>query len=389
MNLEKRIKRHIIGPRHDFFAVTHPGFEPLCKQELDALSDTVTITAATKGGVCFHGKMTDLYQANLYVRTAGRLLMRLAGFYATNFRQFKKQADDLPWELYLPAGIIPAVHATCRHSRLYHSQAVEQRMAELIAEHWKKHSVTVRGPLGQTLFIRIEHDEVTLSLDSSGANLYRRGLKQHHSPAPLRETLAAGILLAGGYHPHRPLADPMCGSGTFALEAALMAKQIPPGFHRKFAFMDWPAFKQRQWDYYTTEAANRRITATEPLIHASDRDEKACRDLTQCIRRHRLDDAVSVRRKDFFDPPEHRNTASPPGLVVLNPPYGKRLKTDDPIESLYKTIGDQLLSQYPAWRLAMVVPKPRLACLLPFSVNTRPLVHGGLNLALLTGRIPK
>lgn len=389
MRLEKRIKRHVVGPRHEFFAATHPGFEALCRQELTTLSESVEIVAETKGGITFYGKMADLYQANLHVRTAGRFLLRLTAFSATNFRQFEKKAASLPWELFLPAGAVPSVKATCRHSRLYHSQAVVQRMTALMAGHWEKLGIPVRNDLGQTLFIRIERDRITFSLDSSGENLYQRGLKTHHSPAPLRETLAAAILLASGYQSQHPLADPMCGSGTFALEAALMTKQIPPGFHRKFAFMDWPAFGPSQWNYFLTEAARMRRQCTSPLILASDQDEGACRKLSECIDRCRFNDAVIVRQHDFFAPPRDRSPISPPGLVVLNPPYGRRLKTDQPIASFYKAIGVQLRNSYPGWRLAMVVPDPRFARLIPFTVTSKPLVHGGLNLALLTGRIPK
>lgn len=389
MSLEKRIKRHVVGPRHEFFAVTHPGFEVLCRQELTSLSESVEIVAETRGGIAFRGKMADLYQANLHVRTAGRFLLRLTSFSATNFRQFEKKAASLPWELFLTVGTVPSVKVTCRRSRLYHSQAVAQRMATLMAGHWEKLGISVRSDLNQTLFIRIEKDRIAFSLDSSGANLYQRGLKTHHSPAPLRETLAAAILLAGGYQSRRPLADPMCGSGTFTLEAALMAKEIPPGFHRKFAFMDWPAFGPSQWHYFLAEAAGMRRQCTAPLILASDQDEAICRKLSHCVDRYQLDDAVTVRQQNFFTPPSDPSPVSPPGLVVLNPPYGRRLKADQPIASFYKAIGIQLQNRYPGWRLAMVVPNPRFARLMPFTVTTRPLVHGGLNLTLLTGRIPK
>jgi putative N6-adenine-specific DNA methylase len=388
MNLEKRIKRHVIGPRHEFFAVTHPGFETLCRQELITVSKSVEITAEEKGGIVFQGKMADLYRVNLHVRTAGRFLMRLAGFSATNFRQFEKKAANLPWELYLPIGVVPAIKAACRRSRLYHSRAVEQRMTALMAGHWKKLGISVRGDMGQTLYVRIEKDRITLSLDSSGANLYRRSLKTHHSPAPLRETLAAGILLKGGYHPRRPLADPMSGSGTFALEAALMAKRIAPGFFRKFAFMDWPAFGAAQWNYLVAEAAGMRLECAAPLILASDSNETACRELATQVDRYQFNDAVIVQQHDFFAPPDGRDIMSRPGLVVLNPPYGRRLKTDRPVESFYQAIGKQLQTGYPGWRLAMVVPTPRLDRVMPFPVTTGPLTHGGLNLALLTGRIP-
>jgi putative N6-adenine-specific DNA methylase len=327
--------------------------------------------------------------ANLHLRTAGRVLLRLSSFAATNFRQLKKQIATIPWELYLPAGAVPACHAACRSSRLYHSQAVNQHVTEVISSQWQKLGITPFQTPEQAVFIRIAQDQVTVSLDSSGANLYRRGLKTHHSPAPLRETLAAGILALAGYDPRRPLADPMCGSGTFALEAALMAKRIPPGRFRTFPFMQWPAFRPRQWHFILSRADSKAVQYSAPHILAADRDASACRQLADCVARHQLDDAVQVQWRDFFDPSVLASTASLSGLVVLNPPYGRRLKPDNTIDGFYQAIGRQLCNGYPGWNLALVVPKARLADLLPFATQPTPLIHGGLELTLLTGTIPK
>lgn len=389
MSLEKRLKRHVIGPRHGFFAVTPPGLESLCRRELSGLSETMEIVSETRGGVLFLGKLVDMYTANLHLRTAGRILMRIADFPASNFRQLDRQITALPWELYLPPGAIPGVNTTCRHSRLYHSQAVARHVSDSIAACWQAIGTQAARSKGQTLFLRIENDQVTLSLDSSGTNLYRRGLKKHPGSAPLRETLAAGILYLAGYDPRRPLADPMCGSGTFALEAALMAKQIPPGRHRPFAFMQWPAFKARQWHYLLNQADQCTSPLPPPMIMASDQDAAACRQLAQCAARFELDDAITVRREDFFNPDDNSPLSSAPGLVVLNPPYGRRLKPQGDIRSFYTAIGRQLKRRYAGWRFALVVPHPGIADLIPFAAGRTPLVHGGLKLTLLSGEIPE
>ena len=389
MSLEKRLKRHLVGPRHGFFAVTPPGLEAICRRELSGLSDTLANVSETKGGVLFQGKLVDMYAANLHLRTASRILMRLCDFTATNFRQLDRQIAALPWELYLPTGEIPAVNVTCRHSRLYHSKAVAEDVSKSIAAYWQETGIGAADLKTQTLFVRIENDHATFSLDSSGANLYRRGLKKHSGSAPLRETLAAGILYLADYDPRQPLADPMCGSGTFALEAALMARQIPPGRHRSFAFMQWPAFKERQWQYMLNQADQRTAPLAAPMIMASDQDPAACRQLAQCAARFALDDAITVRREDFFDPGDDMPPASAPGLVVLNPPYGLRLKPQGGIGSFYTAIGRQMKSQYPGWRFALVTPHPDIADLIPFAARRTPLFHGGLKLTLLSGEIPE
>ena len=275
MSLDKRIKRRIIGRRHDFFAITLPGFERLCADELDAVSDTIGIGERVNGGVSFSGRLTDLYLASLHARIPVRFLMRLAGFKATNFQQLDKQIQRIDWELYLPAGLVPECRVTTHHSRLYHTGAVADRIARCIAAHWTKSGMDRSPSGGQCLYVRLEADTVTLSLDGSGDPLYQRGLKRHTAKAPLRETTAAGILLLAGFRPGVPLMDPMCGSGTFSLEAALMVKDIPPGFFRDFAFMAWPAFRPQQWAHMKRVAGRSARSPEIPAIRASDTDGRA------------------------------------------------------------------------------------------------------------------
>jgi putative N6-adenine-specific DNA methylase len=273
---------------------------------------------------------------------------------------------------------------------LYHSQAVAQHVALAVAACWRDLGVAPADSPDHSLFVRLDQDLVTLSLDSSGANLYRRGLKIHGGQAPLRETLAAAILRIAGYHPELPLIDPMCGSGSFTLEAALWAKQIPPGFHREFAFMQWPAFRPRQWQHLKTTAQKAIRTLPHPLIHASDLDPEACRRLAACVTRHHLDDAVDVQCHDFFalQPPPPRDGHPPAtGLIVLNPPYGVRLTPDRRMETFYKRIGAKLADDFKGWHVALIVPSPHLIGTQPFPTTSIPLLHGGLQLTLLVGKV--
>jgi putative N6-adenine-specific DNA methylase len=387
-NLDKQIKRHVVARRHGLFAITLPGLEMACRDELQSLGQGVVVEEVVRGGVTFSGRLADLYRANLHLHSAGRILLRLADFKATNFDQLTLKLGTIPWSWYLPRGCLPHCRVTTRHSRLYHSQAVAQRALDVVDRYWRGQGAAAAGDFDQKLFIRLEDDRVALSLDSSGENLYRRGFKRHSARAPVRETLAAAILWRAGYQSEMPLIDPMCGAGTFALEAALMVKQIAPGVLRDFAFMQWPAFRPRQWDHLKSVAARTQRQLARPLILASDVDHAACGALWACVQRHGLADAVQVVCRDFFDfspadLPEHMRS----GLLVLNPPYGVRLKPEQELQSLYRRIGRKMRSDFRGWRTAVLVPHPDLVRYLPSELVRTSITHGGLPLVLLTGQI--
>jgi putative N6-adenine-specific DNA methylase len=386
LNPDKRIKRHVVGRRQDFFAVTLPGYETPCVDELNNLSESIDVTEVLNGGISFSGRLTDLYLANLHVRTAVRILMRLAHFKATNFKQLEINTRKIPWELYLSQGTLPALNVTAHHCRLYHTRAVAEHMEASIAARWSEHGVTPAPSGAQTLFVRLQDDEATLSLDSSGRPLYRRGLKTHVAHAPLRETTAAAILSMAGYRPDMPLIDPMCGSGTFSLEAALMAKQVAPGLLRDFAFMQWPAFRPRQWTHYLKNAGEKRHRLAAPLIWASDSDKAAVTRLQGCVNRNKIEDAVTISHQDFFGLQPHMITHRP-GLIVLNPPYGRRLFKQRGLEKRYQDIAAKLKKEFKGWRTALLVPNPGLAKSLDLALKPMRLDHGGLKLTLLLGKI--
>jgi putative N6-adenine-specific DNA methylase len=386
MGLEKRIKRHVIGRRHEFLAVTLPGFQRICADELTAISDTLETKGVITGGVLFEGRLSDLYLAALHCRIPVRLLMRLARFKATNFRQLERQTCEIPWELYLPTGLLPECHVTSHRSRLYHTGAVADRIAQGVAARWRERDAAPAPSRSQALYVRLESDTVTLSLDGCGDPLYRRGLKPHSARAPLRETTAAGILSLAGFRPDTLLIDPMCGSGTFSLEAALMAKEMPPGLFRSFAFMRWPAFRPQQWAHMHKVAGQRIRDLERPMIWASDSDEKAVVRLRECIARNRLGDAVSISKEDFFDL-RPAGISVENGLVVLNPPYGRRVAARGRLENQYGEIAAKLTSDFKGWRIALLVPQKRLVRDLGLSLKPFPLRHGGLNVVLLVGRI--
>jgi len=389
--LLKRIKRHVKGRTHEFFIATAPELAALCYDELIALSLPLEHAQIVPGGIEIKGRLTVCYLANLHLRTANRILMRLGQFHATNFRQLHKKLTALPWELYLYAASPLAFQVTTRHSRLYHTDAISEACRAAIDDRLSRQGQQP-GALPsegrrQQIFVRAIDDTFSLSIDSSGTNLHKRGFKKHHGAAPLRETIASAVLTLAGYDGTQILIDPMCGTGTFSLEAAMIAAHIPAGWHRAFAFMGWPAFSPRQWAYLKKEAAQSINAIEQPLIFASDKHLDQCKSLTRSIEAAGLSGAISVQCRDFFEiaPPAGKPAY---GLIVLNPPYGRRLGTDREAKQRIRAIGAKLINSFPGWKMALLLPHKRWLQFLPFDLKTHPLQHGGLRLRLAIGTIP-
>ena len=389
--LSKRIKRHVTGRRRTYFAAAAPGFEALCFEELSALGLSIEKASIVDGGVEFDGRLQDCYRANLHLRTAGRILMRIDQFKATSFRQLEKKVAGIPWELYLPPKGLPDIHVTTQHCRLYHTAAIGQRFSDGISRQLLSTDLDGGGQRETvsdlTIFVRGVDDRFTVSIDSSGSHLHKRGLKRHHGKAPLRETTAAAALVLAGYSGAEPLVDPMCGTGTFSLEAALIAKHIPPGWFREFAFMRWPSFSRKRWEYLKRQCETKFTGHPKPGIFASDRDSSACRRLENCLKQNHLADIITVARKDFFDflPGELTDQT---GVVVINPPYGRRLGSLEESETLLAAIGHKLNQAYKGWKVVLVAPDRKLIKKMPFKLDAHPFFHGGLKPAMMTGKIP-
>jgi putative N6-adenine-specific DNA methylase len=299
--------------------------------------------------------------------------------------------QEFPWELFMSPGTEPALSITTRHSRLYHTDAIggyiEESIKERLAVGAPSSEVhTLVTPVAR-VFVRSVDDVFTLSLDSSGEHLHKRGIKTHPAEAPIRETLAAAALMLVGYDGSRPLVDPMCGSGTFSLEAALIYRNVPPGWFRDFAFKTWPAFRSRQWVHLKKDMEKGfRPQPDRPAVWASDTDQIACATLQETVDRVGLSDTVSVSETDFFDlfPAD---IPGEPGIVTINPPYGHRIGTLKESNALFVEICRKLKTDYRGWGLVLIVPGKHLLDKLPFRLHCHALHHGGLKLGLLTGTI--
>ena len=389
--LAKRIKRHVLGRDRAFFASTIPGFETLLRSEFADVPGSHGHTVIAGGGVEFSGRLKTCYLANLRLRTAHRVIMRLTAFKATNFRQLRRRLQEFPWELFLSPGTEPALSITTKHSRLYHTDAIGGHIEESIKERLSagapSSEVRTHAPPRIKVFVRSVDDVFTLSLDSSGEHLHKRGIKTHPAEAPIRETIAAAALMLVGYDGSRPLVDPMCGSGTFSLEAALIYRNFPPGWFRDFDFMTWPAFRPRQWAHIRKDMEQGfRPPPDRPTVWASDTDQTACATLQETIDHVELSDTVSISETDFFDlfPTD---IPGKPGIVTINPPYGRRIGTLKESNALFEEICRKLKTDYRGWGLVLIVPRKHLLNKVPFRLHCHALHHGGLKLGLLTGTI--
>jgi len=387
----KRIKRQVIGRRHTFFIATTPGLNKICRDELAALSLPISDVTAVSGGVEFSGRLTDCYSANLHLRTANRILMRLFEVKATNFRQLTKRMADFHWELYLKPRIPVKFSISTARCRLYHQDAIRDSILSGISRRLdamgQNDDPAEKQHPAQGIFIRGSDDRFVLSLDSSGDLLYKRGIKLHGGHAPIRETLAAAALRLAGYSARKPLIDPLCGSGTFSLEGGMVAAHIPPGGYREFAFKDWPAFKPRQWEYINNHSERQFQFRETPMIFASDIEANTVKTLEETVRSVGLSENIQVSCRDFFDFHPSEITGHADGIVAINPPYGIRLMTDKGGGRLFKTIVQKLTRDYKNWKCILVVPDKHWIKGLAFHHAVYPVLHGGRKAYIIVGKI--
>jgi putative N6-adenine-specific DNA methylase len=340
------------------FAVTAPGLEPLCAQELAALGVRARVV---EGGVLWKGEASSVVRANLWLRTASRVLVRISEFEATAFFEVEIQAKKIDWTRYVAPGGTVELRVTCRKSKLYHSDAVAERFAEAIQRVVPGAKIAKSKELGddedeaapadrQLVVIRFLHDECTVSADSSGALLHRRGYRQQLAKAPLRETLAAAILIGAGWDGTLPLSDPMCGSGTIPIEGALIARRIAPGRDRTFAFTKWPSFDPAMLASALEDARSNELAKSPVAIEGFDRDAGAIEAARANAERAGVTDDIN-----FGVQPVSALTPAPgPGLVASNPPYGVRVGETVGLRNLYAQVGNVLRAKRSGWRLALL-----------------------------------
>ena len=408
--------------RFDAFAVAAPGLERLAAAELQAIG--AQPLESVVGGVPFAAEPAVLFRSNLELRTVTRVLVRLATFRATTFRDLERLARGVAWEEFLAPGAGAELRVTCRKSRLYHSDAVAQRVQEAIARRVRDVSVTRLSRAGeaddgddgdaaddagdsvtgraegdaakhggalakefplQLFVVRFDHDECQISADASGALLHRRGYRLATAKAPLRETLAAAALLAAGYDGSAPVLDPMCGAGTIAIEAALIARRMAPGLQRHFACERWPSAPSAVFAALRDDARAGVLGRAPAPIVASDRDAGAIEACRANAARAGVTDDIDIRCCALSAATVPHGT----GLLLTNPPYGTRVGEGVALRNLYAQLGNLARRRLGGWSVALLSAHRELERQtgLPLEAILR-FRNGGLPVRLVRAMVP-
>ena len=330
-------------------AKTFKGLEEVLAQELIELG--ANDVQLERRAVSFRGDKALLYRANFCLRTAIRILVPIATFKAKDTDTMYQQVKALDWSRYMSADTTFVVDATVYSESFRNSRFVTYRVKDGIADYWMEHankrpSVSTQTP-DMTINVHVANEQVTVSLDSSGESLHKRGYRVATTEAPINEVLAAGMLRLAGWNGQSDFYDPMCGSGTLLIEAALMARNIAPGVFRKsFAFEKWPDFDADLWnDIYNDDSQEREF---EHKIYGSDASFYAVQQAAKNVKSAGVQKDVElkqIRLEEIKDLSAlHSFTPSP--LVMMNPPYGERLKSNKEMEDLYSAIGTALKHQF-------------------------------------------
>jgi len=360
----------------EIFLAVSPGLEPVLCAELEEKGFPTPSPEA--GGVTIRGSWPDVWRANLDIRGASRVLARIDSFRVVHLSQLDKSARRVDWKRVLRPGVPVRVEASCRRSKIYHAGAATERVAKAI-------EAVVGAPVTDDaavcIRVRIDDNLCTLSVDTSGDLLHRRGFKAEVNKAPMRETLAALFLREVRYDGTEPVVDPMCGSGTFVIEAAEIASGLAPGRARSFAFEQLASFDAKAWDAMRSKRPTGVMSGPKPVFLGSDRDAGAVR-----MSRTNADRAGvgAVTRFEVMPVSDLQRPDTEAGLVIVNPPYGARIGNKKALYTVYGALGDTLRARFSGWRVGLLTTDPALAraTRLPFGRPGRPVDHGGLKIRL-------
>lgn len=382
--LERRLKRYVYREPQTFLAVCAPGLEGVLLTEVRVLPD-VTRAQTVRGGVTFQGPLEAMYRANLQLATAHRVLWRLDEFLAQSYPMLFNKVRKLPWERFIGFHKEVAFHVTARASRLHHGPKIAETLHSALQSALLPLGLgaahTETAPL--EVHVRMFRDRCTLSLNTSGEHLHRRGYRTHVGEAPLRETLAAGLLLAVNAPRFDLIVDPLCGSGTLLLEAARLAHRRPPGEFRGFALEHLPSFREPVYQRTREAALHPPMPAHLPRLYGFDLDARVLLAAAANAERAGVGAELRLEQADALTRPWA--TLKKPherALLICNPPYGKRLGGG---ESFYRRLA-AALKHTPGWQVALLTPNPAWLSDLPLSQRLQ-VQNGGLEIFLMTGTL--
>ena len=338
--------------RIELTAPCHFGLEAVLKKEITELG--YEISQVEDGRVSFYGDASAVCRANMFLRTAQRVLWKVAEFEAVTFDELFEKTKALPWEEYIPRdGRFWVAKANSVKSALFSPSDIQSIIKKAIVERMKQtYQVSWFEESGAEYPLRVflMKDRVTIALDTTGDSLHKRGYRQLTSKAPITETLAAALLLLTPWHPDRILVDPFCGSGTFPIEAAMIAANMAPGMNRSFLAEQWGNLLKRKYWYDASDEANDLLLEhVETDIQGYDIDGAVIRAARENAREAGVDHLIHFQQravKDLSHPKKY-------GFIITNPPYGERLEDKKDLPKLYREIGEAY-SRLDSWSMYMI-----------------------------------
>lgn len=386
--------------KHKFTVTAARGMLPLLETELKQIGIKQYKTEA--GSIRFTGSLKEAYQVCLWSRVAVRVLMPIAHFTAETTDQLYNGIKELAWEEHIDAeDTTLAIDFNSFRSKIHHTQFGAQKVKDAIVDRLrdlsgKRPSVDLHQP-DLRVNVYLKHNQAIVSIDLSGESLHKRGYRVSQTNAPIKEHLAAAILLSAEWpklaREGWALLDPMCGSGTFLIEAALMAADIAPGLQRDyFGFLYWKQHDKAAWQQLKADAERRRLSglARLPMIMGGDQDKSAVAAAQANIEAAGLSDRIQVIHRDLQNWATVAQTLPDVGLLVSNPPYGQRIGDAASLHNVYEELGDLVNQHLPAWRTTIITDNAQLGKLTGLTLfDSKPFDNGPIACEVLSYRAPK
>ena len=333
-------------------APCHFGLEAVLKKEIIDLGYDVTLVE--DGRITFAGDEEAICRANIFLRTAERILIKIGSFHAETFEELFVGTKSLDWASFIPKnGKFWVTKAASIKSKLFSPSDIQSIMKKAMVEKMKESYHMDWFPEdGESFPIRVflMKDEVTVALDTTGESLHKRGYRKLTAKAPIAENLAAALIMLTPWNASRILVDPFCGSGTFPIEAALMAANVAPGMHRKFTAMNWPELiAPSEWKYCKQEAGDLIDFSVQTDIQGYDLDESMVAIARENAKLAGVDHMIHFQKRSVADLSHPKKY----GFIITNPPYGERLEEKANIPPLYKKIGERF-SKHPTWSMYVI-----------------------------------
>ena len=357
----------------NLIATTTFGLESVVKQEITNLG--YDIDSVENGKVEFSGDFDAICEANLWLRSAERVLLKLGEFEATDFDQLYEKTKQLPWSEWLPQNAEFPVQGKSIKSELHSvptcQSIVKKAVVDNLKARYNQDWFDENGPRYQ-IEVALLKDKATLTIDTSGEGLHKRGYRELSTSAPLQETIAAGMIYLSKWNRDRILIDPFCGSGTIPIEAAMMGKNIAPGLFRKFDAENWEKIPDNLWEE-SRKFAKGLIKKVEPrLIMGTDKDKNVIGIARHHAEKAGVDEVIHFQKKRFSQFKTSRNY----GYIITNPPYGERISQKEEVEKLYKKIGKKFLP-LETWSYYILTSHPGFESLFGKEASKRRKLYNG------------